>query len=1189
MTSEQTRSGSPNPKSVQPSPATRQPNDAAARDLISSVALDQTLFVEAGAGTGKTTQLVKRIVSLVLEQGLGLADIAAITFTEAAATELQARVRVAFETLAADDEAPHKTRALCHAAIADADLAAISTVHGFASRILTEFSTAAGLPPRVTVLDEIASQLAHEHRWDRFIDQLHADPDRHELLIRLSLLNVALSPQYLGQASFKNVAASFNQNWDRLTSLTSDELPLLRPLDFSVFDRAVEQLEAMCEFCLDPEDKLIRRIEDERLPSMRTVVGISDPHRKLRTLASLPDRFWGPGAGGINKNWSIDVKDAKETLKAVTAAAETVVGDSAAELIDQMTALTASEVLRGALSRQESGGLEFHDLLVLARRVLRSNAEVRRVLHERYQAVLLDEFQDTDPIQIELASLIAATPKESQPQRWDEHLVDGGRLFFVGDAKQSIYRFRRADIKLFLQARDRFTGGSQPVQLTTNFRTVAPIIDWVNGLFSEVMPEEVPDAQPQYEALGTWRVPGLIEDEPADHRPMILGGQHPNPKVKAGELRELEAEEVAALIDMIREEPEQWPVGLPDDEAGQAQWRPARLSDITILIPTRTSLPYLRTALESQDLPYRLTTGTLVYDTQEVRDVLAVLRAIDDPTDLLSLVAALRSPLYGCSDVDLFQFRAAGGQWNLRKQDHAVLSPEHRVLQAMSHLRGLWKERWWNGPVALLGQILEDREAHLLAFGHERPAEVWRRLRFLLDQARLFEEQVGTSIRGFIDWAGLQSADGSRVHEPLLPETDEDAIQISTVHGAKGLEFPITILSGMTTEITARARPGVSVLWNEDGQPEVKIREGLSSAGHGPRAALEESMDSHEKMRLLYVAATRARDHLVISTHHKAEAPNKKTGVMGEAKTYASRIARFCELNPGLVRASNVAYRDLWRDEVTCQGDGALFVVDVDVDAGADGSSSSQPMLEDEAQLAAQADWQDTRDAMLEPARRKRVLSATAMARMVEETALDLDPGDEDDDQADQGVVEIGEAGTPVIRRKGRAGSAIGRAVHNTLEHLDFARPDDVERQVTRQCDLELIPELSETVLALVRSALGSEAVRLAVEHKAYKEIYVAAPLGETMVEGYVDLLIETPDGLIIVDYKTDSARTEAEVDKKLAAYELQGASYAVVLEESTGMKVIDCRFVFCNTGGTIERSVVDLDAAKQRVRDLVE
>jgi ATP-dependent helicase/nuclease subunit A len=238
-------------------------------------------------------------------------------------------------------------------------------------------------------------------------------------------------------------------------------------------------------------------------------------------------------------------------------------------------------------------------------------------------------------------------------------------------------------------------------------------------------------------------------------------------------------------------------------------------------------------------------------------------------------------------------------------------------------------------------------------------------------------------------------------------------------------------------------------------------------------------------------------------------------------------------------------------------------------------------------EIAAQDRWETERRTVLEPVEKKRVMSATAMARMVDDAALELGRGDEDDDRDDQGVVEVGEVGTPVIRRKGRAGSAIGRAVHNTLEYLDFANPGDVEQQVARQCDLELIPELSETVLALVQSALGSEAVRLAVEYKAYKEIYVAAPLGETMVEGYVDLLIETPDGLIIVDYKTDSARTKAEVDKKLAAYELQGASYAVVLEESTGMKVIDCRFVFCNTGGTIERSVVDLDAAKQRVRNL--
>ena len=175
------------------------PVDQAARELISETGLGETLFVEAGAGTGKTTQLVGRIVNTVLERDVPLSDIAAITFTEAAASELQSRIRVAFEKRIADDATPELVRERCRQAVADADMAAISTVHGFASRILGEFSVAANLPPRVSVLDEVSSQLANEHRWDQFVDRLHEREDCEELLYRAALMEIPLQPRWSGQ------------------------------------------------------------------------------------------------------------------------------------------------------------------------------------------------------------------------------------------------------------------------------------------------------------------------------------------------------------------------------------------------------------------------------------------------------------------------------------------------------------------------------------------------------------------------------------------------------------------------------------------------------------------------------------------------------------------------------------------------------------------------------------------------------------------------------------------------------------------------------------------------------------------------------------------------------------------------------------------------------------------------------
>jgi ATP-dependent helicase/nuclease subunit A len=153
------------------------------------------------------------------------------------------------------------------------------------------------------------------------------------------------------------------------------------------------------------------------------------------------------------------------------------------------------------------------------------------------------------------------------------------------------------------------------------------------------------------------------------------------------------------------------------------------------------------------------------------------------------------------------------------------------------------------------------------------------------------------------------------------------------------------------------------------------------------------------------------------------------------------------------------------------------------------------------------------------------------------------------------------------------------------LEQLDLRAPTAVDAQVRHQCDREGIAQHVPTVAAMVRAALASPALQLARDHPHHHELYVIAPVGERVVEGYVDLLIETPEGLIVVDYKTDSAQSPAEIDAKLSTYELQGASYAVALEVVTGQPVIDCRFVFCRPGGAIERSVVDLPGAKARVR----
>ncbi|MEZ5236672.1 MAG: UvrD-helicase domain-containing protein [Acidimicrobiales bacterium] len=1145
------------------------PPDLVDRQLISAVGLDRTLFVEAGAGTGKTTQLVERIANLVLEGGVALADIAAITFTEAAAAELRSRIRTYFERrLAAATDLLELDR--CRQALADTDRAAISTLHGFASRLLSEFAVDAGLPPRVTVADEVASQLAAEHRWQRFADALYDDPANEELLTRAVLVGIRVEPQYLGQPSLRDAAARLNENWDLLATVADGHRPPLRPLAFDGFDRAVADVADGVQQCRNPQDKLYLRATVDLLPEAAAVAALA-PGRKLEALCAVGDSWSKHIAGkGSKQNWP-DVVGARALVASVHETRTRIVQGVTDELLRHFLVLLAGHVLDSADARRAAGLLEFHDLLVLARSMLRHSPTARQALHRRYRHLLLDEFQDTDPLQIELAVLVATAVADPGSARWSSLEVEPGRLFFVGDPKQSIYRFRRADISLFLEARDRFGRDGGLARLNANFRTVGPVLDWVNGLFGTLMPDEQPGRQPAYEPLRAMRQPC----DGIDHRPLLLGGPHLDRAARAADVRRAEAADVAATIADVIARPDAWPVG---EEGGG--WRPARLSDVTILLPARTSLPYLREALDGAAIPYRLATGTLVYDTQEVRDVLAVLRAVDDPSDELALVAALRSPLYACSDVELYRFRRAGGRWDLRSEPPDGLPADQPVSLAFAHLRSLWLDRWWHSPSELLGRVLRERHGFLLGFGAPRPADVWRRLRFLVDQARAFEDAGGGGLRAFLDWAALQGADGAAVHEPLLPELDEDAVRIMTMHGAKGLEFPITILSGMSTA-AGGSRRGVSVLWGEDGSPELRLSKTLATEFHEPRADLEAEMDRFEKLRLLYVAATRARDHLVVSCHHKppvsGDGPNRSFGQIVWTYHLDGGDALARRVEPPVSTASETASPTAPVTAASCTPNGVGAVVPLDT-------------------VEERRRWVQDRTALLAPHHEADTWSATAVVQHATAHAApeaEAEPeGDPELELEDEVAAAGAIPGAPVaptpFRRRGRAGTAIGRAVHATLQLVDLRNPQHVRAHVEQQCTIEAIEELADTVEAFVRAALDAPAVRLAATLAHHKELYVAAPLGGRVIEGYVDLLVETADGLVIVDYKTDGVRSEADVDAKLDHYELQAAAYAAALEAATGLVVHECRFVFCRAGGAIERTVRDLPGAVGRVRAIV-
>ncbi|HVJ95351.1 MAG TPA: UvrD-helicase domain-containing protein [Acidimicrobiia bacterium] len=1115
--------------------------DQAARDAIRTD-LATTLFVEAGAGTGKTAALVARVVALVTADGPGLPvpmrNIAAITFTEKAAAELRDRVRRELRDRAADPRVSDLERERCEAALDDLDAAGISTLHAFARSMLTDFPIEAGLPPRIEVRDEISSRVAFERRWRDFVDELLDDAELEETVLLMLAAGVRLD-------HLRAVAEALDDNWDLL-----DRIGEAGPLPALAIGPWLDELDAICALtgdCRFPDDdKMVERLLEfaEYRDALRA--GDIDDVDRVRLLLS-----GGPSYRVKNKgrqaNWT-DLPALRERIARLEAERDRMVNEVLHVAIGRVAAALAKYTERTVAERRRAGELEFHDLLVLARTLLRDpehGVRARAWLRDRYQRVLIDEFQDTDPIQVELAALLGSPVPEDAARPWAESTVDAGRLFFVGDPKQSIYRFRRADIATYLAAADHFA--ERPQFLTCNFRTVPDVLAWVNQVFTELI-RPTPGSQPDYRPLDA------VRSGPENNatRVVLLGSEpHLDKDIRAPELRRREAADVALAVRAAITE--RWPVLDPKTE----QWRDARLGDICILLPARTSLGFLEEALTDAGVPYRAESSSLVYGSREVRDVLGTLRAIDDPSDSLALVAALRSAVFGCGDDDLFTYRVEhGGRFDVRFDPPETVPAGHPVGDAMRFLRTLHDTKVWATPSELLERVVRERRVLELGALLGRFRDVARRMRFVIDQARAYEDAQGGTLRDYIGWAELQGTEGARVVEAVLPETDDDAVRILTVHGAKGLEFPIVICSGASTAAQSATR-GVQVLFPPGGGFEVKLTKGVQTEHFELHQPVDEQMGFHEKLRLLYVACTRARDHLVVSVHRKARDLTKVDAVN---RTHAELL---------FDAASDANWVAFERPDVV---EPVAVAPPLVTDAGIDPAAW-------EAEL---------------------VRARTAGTRRAFVAATTLAHRDDVDAAADPGLAKDARDLELPPWNKGRYGTAIGRAVHAALQTVDLTTGADVEHTAAAQAAAEGVLGHEDTIAALVRAAIASGAVQRAITMSHWREMYVAVPLtdltladitiADITIEGYVDLVYRDVErgGLVVVDYKTDAVDEQTRT-VRVGRYNLQLAAYALALAEATGEPVVGCILCFLEPGGPIEVVLdgAELAAAVGQVREL--
>jgi ATP-dependent exoDNAse (exonuclease V) beta subunit len=1071
--------------------------DTAARQLIAS-GLGETLFVEAGAGSGKTTSLVQRVVSLVLDEGIPLSRIAAVTFTDKAGADLRDRLR------------QELTARNAREALDELDTAAIGTLHTFARRVLTEHPIEAGLPPLLEIQDEVASGVQGDARWVALRTAMLDDESLTATLLLALAAGVRLD-------DLRSMAATFTANWDLLAErVLAGATPDLAVIDVSPLVAEARRLAALASRGT-VADKLTKRL----LALGDWATGLENAPDDPTRLAGLGLAATGGWRFGTRSNWpGIDLDALRAEGKAVAEAAVRLRADVLDVTLRRLARHLARAVLAQAQARRADGRLEFHDLLVLARELLRSpehGVAVRSRLQQRYRRLLLDEFQDTDPIQIELAVRIAGGAAATQDD-WAQVDVPDGSLFVVGDPKQSIYRFRRADIATYLRAQQRI---GREVVLDTNFRTTAPILAWVNEVFGALI-VATPGSQPAYRPLRAHREPA-----PVGPAVVALGVDAHADRPDAGTLREREA---AGVVNAVRTAlHEKWQV------AGDGGWRDITLGDIAVLVPSRTSLPQLENALDAAGIGYHPGATSLVYRSREVRDLLTAARAADDPSDRLALVAALRSPLFGCGDDDLWTWVRAGGRVQLFSR--AEVEPAHPVAAALEYLRRLHDDRTWLAPSEVLQRLITDRRMFEQAVAFPRARDGWRRLRYVVDQARAWADSEHGGLRGYLAWATRQGSDTGGVAEAALPETDTDTLKIMTIHSAKGLEFPMVIVSGLTSRV-ARPAQGVQVLWPADGGYALRLGKGAQTADYDAARPVDEQMGHHEKLRLLYVACTRARDHLVVSQHRCVRAANSQAG-----PTSAELLADSAAV-PSLGPAPEAPDRP---------GPPAV---------------TAPPTF---------GEWSTAMGAARAAAARPAAVSASGLEGTLPPTLAAPDPG------LAKGARDLELAPW----HKGRYGTAVGRAVHGVLQQVDLATGRGLADAVAAQSLAEGVTPVADQVSALATAALSSPLIRRAAARPHWRESYVATVVGDRVLEGIVDLLYRDDDGLVVVDYKTDAVPLSA-LSTRADFYRPQLAAYAAAVEAAAGEEVVRCVLLFLSPTGAEAWEVPQLPAAITAVRAAV-
>ena len=1135
--------------------------DADQREMILKE-LDTNLLVEAAAGTGKTTALVGRIVAALATGHTELDRIVAVTFTEAAAGELKLRLRAELEKARLDDRRAGEERERLRLALPKLEEARVSTIHGFCADLLREHPVEACVDPYFEVAAEDAAASIFERTFDRWFERQLENPGpavRRILRRRRREGGFGARGPDEGPRGVLRRAAwqliehrDFPTPWRVAPAFDRDH----------AIDEILTEMKSLAEWAsrCNPRDYFCRSLNEiakaiEEVERSERVRARDYEALEVWVAEVARGRHWGWKGFAYADDPEFPQDGLRNRRDALHAQLKRFIDDAGADLAPRLRNELWPVVEAYESAKQDAGCLDFTDLLIHARNLLRDNKSVRGKLQGRLTHYFVDEFQDTDPLQVEILMLLAADDPEVAD--WRAARVVPGKLFLVGDPKQSIYRFRRADVQLYRDVQRRLIEqGARPVHLTVSFRSVPEIQEAVNAAFG-----------PRFIAGEGAYVPLAPHRADEATQPAVIALPVPAPygdyrKITNPRIDESLPDAVAAWIEwLIRESG--WTVTERDRPGERVRVQPRHVCLLFRNLRSfgRDLTRPLVEALEARELPHLLVGGGAFYTREEVETLSAAVAAIERPDDELAVFATLRGPLLGVSDATLLLWREQIGALHPYRKVPQDLPPSlTEVAEALGLLRELHRRRNVRPVADTITQLLEGSRAHasfaIWPTGMQALANIGR----FTDLARRAERQGLISFRNFVEHLERQAERGEVAEAPLMEEGVQ-GVRMMSAHKAKGLEFPIVVLADMTTTVQETASR-----WTDPARGLcVQRLAGCTPPELRERAEEEAQSEREEAVRLLYVAATRARDVLVVpvigderregwlaalhpSVHPKASKAREPlanqspgTPVFGDESVphRPADVPRPREsVMPGVHAPEAGAHRVVWWDP-------KLLKLGLKPSIGL----AQEKILTEDTEgraAAAKAQWESWR------ARRAEIIERGEMPSRVVQSATERARSADDALGSDE--IEIVDARSDGPRP---GGSRFGTLVHAILAAVDLSaeRKDVAAHTEIHARLLGASDEERDAAVEVATSALGHSLLRRAAAAGAKglcrREAAIVTRLeDETLVECIADLAFREADGWVVVDFKTDS-----ELSAHEGRYRRQVALYVRGIAEATSTK----------------------------------